>query len=128
MIVMKPNVLQLLKTPRNILIANIALSGNLLCLFTMPLAVMDMIHNYWPLGSGQVWQTKAFVKKLYLDLLFRKFCVKLTPPPRLRVSSSAPIQLSSSLLTGVKPVSNLKIINPLLSLTKSRQTLTFYAE
>ena len=48
---------QLLKTPRNILIANIALSDILLCVFTMPLSLLDMIHNYWPLGSGQVSPT-----------------------------------------------------------------------
>jgi hypothetical protein len=46
----------MLKTTRNILIANLALSNILLCLFTMPLTLLDLIHNYWPLGSGQVSQ------------------------------------------------------------------------
>ena len=45
---------QLFKTTRNILIANMALSDILLCVFTMPLTMLDLIHNYWPLGSGQV--------------------------------------------------------------------------
>ena len=44
----------MLKTTRNILIANMALSNIFLCLFTMPLTMLDLIHNYWPLGSGQV--------------------------------------------------------------------------
>ena len=44
---------KLLKTTRNILIANIAVADILLCLFTMPLSMLDMVHNYWPLGSGQ---------------------------------------------------------------------------
>ena len=44
----------MLKTTRNILIANLALSNIFLCLFTMPLTMLDLIHNYWPLGYGQV--------------------------------------------------------------------------
>ena len=52
--------MQLLKTPRNILIANIAVSDILLCVFTMPLSLLDMIHNYWPLGSGQVCINQCF--------------------------------------------------------------------
>ena len=44
----------MLKTTRNILIANMAMSDLLLCLFTMPLTMLDLIHNYWPLGKDQV--------------------------------------------------------------------------
>ena len=44
----------MLKTTRNILIANMAMSDLLLCLFTMPLTMLDLIHNYWPLGADQV--------------------------------------------------------------------------
>ena len=45
---------QMLKTTRNILIANMAMSDLLLCLFTMPLTMLDLIHNYRPLGADQV--------------------------------------------------------------------------
>ena len=45
------------KTTRNILIANMALSDLLLCMFTMPLTMLDLIHNYWPLGEEQVLLT-----------------------------------------------------------------------
>ena len=64
---------QLLRTPRNILIANIAVSDILLCVFTMPLSLLDMIHNYWPLGSGQVCQNDS-------QSLFKK---ELLAPPKL---------------------------------------------
>ena len=47
----------MLKTTRNILIANLALSNIFLCLFTMPLTMLDLIHNYWPLGEEQVLAT-----------------------------------------------------------------------
>ena len=36
---------QMLKTPRNILIANLALSNIFLSLFTMPLTLLDLIHK-----------------------------------------------------------------------------------
>ena len=59
---------QMLKTTRNILIANLALSNIFLCLFTMPLTMLDLIHNYWPLGSGQVSQ--KILQKLILFCYF----------------------------------------------------------
>ena len=46
----------MLKTARNILIANIAVSGLLLCLITMPLSVADLVTNHWDLTTKQVWQ------------------------------------------------------------------------
>ena len=45
------------KTTRNILIATMALSDLLICLFTMPLTMLDLIHNYWSLGEEQVLAT-----------------------------------------------------------------------
>ena len=55
------------KNTRNIFILNIALSDLLLCLVTMPLTMMDLIHHYWPLGSGQVNQINYLI-------LNRPFC------------------------------------------------------
>ena len=81
------------------MIANIAVSDILLCVFTMPLSLLDMIHNYWPLGSGQVSPTLVFI--LWGNILFfRKFCVNSALPPSLHASFSAPTQLPSSQLTG----------------------------
>ena len=41
-------------TPRNIFIGNLALSNLLLCVFTMPLTLADLLTNYWPLGPNMV--------------------------------------------------------------------------
>lgn len=65
----------------------------------MPLSLLDMIHNYWPLGSGQVCK-EGFVKTCRDLIFFRKFCVNWAPPPNRPVSSSALTQLPSSQLTG----------------------------
>ena len=46
--------LQVLLTARNIFIANLAISDLLLCLFTMPLAMMDIITKFWVLGPRMV--------------------------------------------------------------------------
>ena len=41
---------QVMLTSRNIFIANLALSDLLLCTFTMPLTLLDLLTKYWPLG------------------------------------------------------------------------------
>ena len=43
----------MLGVTRNILILNMAASNILLCMFTMPLSLMDLIHTFWPLDYGQ---------------------------------------------------------------------------
>ena len=45
---------QVLLTARNIFIANLAISDLLLCVFTMPLAMMDMVTKFWVLGPDMV--------------------------------------------------------------------------
>ena len=45
---------QVLLTARNIFIANLALSDLLLCTFTMPLTLMDIITKYWAFGQDLV--------------------------------------------------------------------------
>ena len=57
-------ILQMFKTTRNILIANMAVSDLLLCLFTMPLTMLDLIHNYWPLGENQVYCTEHSLHRI----------------------------------------------------------------
>ena len=44
----------MVKSTRNILIAHMALADLFLCVFTMPLTLVDLIHDWWPIGSGQV--------------------------------------------------------------------------
>ena len=41
-------------TTRNVFIANLAISDILLCAFTMPFTLVDVISNYWALGFNQV--------------------------------------------------------------------------
>ena len=48
--------LQVLLTTRNIFIAILALSDLLLCAFTMPLTLMDIITKYWAFGEDLVSQ------------------------------------------------------------------------
>ena len=50
---------------RNILIANLALSNIFLCSFTMPLSLLDLIHNYWPLASHQACTYHALIHNIY---------------------------------------------------------------
>ena len=46
---------QLLGTTQNILIMNLAVSNMFLCIFTMPITLLDLIHSFWPLKNGQVY-------------------------------------------------------------------------
>jgi neuropeptide Y receptor len=48
---------QVMLTTRNIFIANLAVSDILLCAFTMPLTLVDLITKYWTLGPDQVFFT-----------------------------------------------------------------------
>ena len=41
-------------TTRNVFIANLAISDILLCLFTIPLALVDIITAYWNFGPDMV--------------------------------------------------------------------------
>ena len=45
---------QVMRTTRNIFIVNMAVSGVLLCSFTMPLTLVDLLYKYWALGTDQV--------------------------------------------------------------------------
>ena len=46
-------------TTRNIFIANLAISDILLCSFTMPLTLADLVTNYWPLGQHMEYLCKV---------------------------------------------------------------------
>ena len=51
---------QVLLTTRNLFIANLAISDLLLCTFTMPLTLMDLLTMYWPLGEDMVSISRKF--------------------------------------------------------------------
>ena len=63
-------VFQMMKTPRNFLIVNMAISDMFLCVFTMPLTLLDIIHLWWPIGSAQVIRN---YKRLVRDLLKTRY-------------------------------------------------------
>jgi len=44
----------LLRTPRNAFIINLAVSDFLLCLVTMPLTLVEIVNDHWPLGDSVV--------------------------------------------------------------------------
>ena len=41
-------------TTRNVFIANLALADLLLCLFTIPLTLIDLVNKHWGLAPGMV--------------------------------------------------------------------------
>ena len=50
-------IVQVALTTRNVFIANLALSDLLLCCFTMPLTLVDLVTLYWQLGPDKVRNT-----------------------------------------------------------------------
>lgn len=40
-----------MRTERNMYIANLAVSDLVLCLFTMPFSLLEIVAKYWPLGE-----------------------------------------------------------------------------
>jgi hypothetical protein len=69
---------QVMRSTRNIFIVNMAVSGVLLCSFTMPLTLVDLLYKYWVLGTDQVDMTVSgallcsFTMPLTLvDLLYK---------------------------------------------------------
>jgi neuropeptide Y receptor len=50
-----------MRSTRNIFIVNMAVSGVLLCSFTMPLTLVDLLYKYWALGTDQVDMAVSWV-------------------------------------------------------------------
>jgi len=48
-----------LRTPRNAFIINLAVSDILLCLVTMPLTLVEIVNDHWPLGPDSVVSCKV---------------------------------------------------------------------
>ena len=69
------HLLQMPVTTRNVFIANLALSDLLLCCFTMPVTLADLVTLYWPLGPDKVQEidttAPATTVLLLLILLLR---------------------------------------------------------
>ena len=81
--------LQLLGSAQNILILNLAVSNVLLCVVTMPLNLVNIIHNFWVLGGGQVscdWWSWSHNTHLWLA----RTCCAACPAPPSPPSSCSP--------------------------------------
>ena len=74
---------QRLTTTRNVLLANMALSNLALCVFTMPLTLLDMLHHYWPLASGQEVLCKLTSHTQSTFVFFSSWSVMLIAVDRL---------------------------------------------
>ena len=58
---------QMAATTRNVFIANLAMADLLLCLFTIPLTLIDLVNKYWGLAPGMVRPSKIQESKLMHD-------------------------------------------------------------
>ena len=74
---------QRLTTTRNVLLANMALSNLALCAFTMPLTLLDLLHHYWPLASGQEVLCKLTSHTQSTFVFFSSWSVMLIAVDRL---------------------------------------------
>lgn len=72
-VVRKPS----MRTARNVFIINLAISDLLLCLVTMPLTLMELLTQYWPLGDtplacrmvGTLQATSIFVSTISITAI-----------------------------------------------------------
>lgn len=66
-----------MRTARNVFIINLAISDLLLCLITMPLTLMELLSQYWPLGDtpfvcrlvGTLQATSIFVSTISITAI-----------------------------------------------------------
>ena len=66
---------QVMLTTRNIFIATLAVSDILLCSFSMPLTLVDILTNYWTLGQNMAsWKSSLKHPESYVLLLQEILC------------------------------------------------------
>ena len=66
-----------MRTARNVFIINLAISDLLLCLVTMPLTLVELLSQYWPLGdqpflcklAGTLQATSIFVSTISITAI-----------------------------------------------------------
>ena len=75
--------MQRLTRTRNVLLGNMALSNLGLCVFTMPLTLLDLLHHYWPLASGQEILCKLTSHTQSTFIFFSSWSVMLIAIDRL---------------------------------------------
>ena len=68
---------QVMLTTRNIFIANLAISDILLCTFTMPLTLVDLLSKYWTLGENMEYLCKLIGTTQASCVFFSAFSIVL---------------------------------------------------
>ena len=68
---------QVMLTTRNIFIANLAISDILLCTFTMPLTLVDLLSKYWTLGEHMEYLCKLIGTTQASCVFFSAFSIVL---------------------------------------------------
>ena len=70
-------------TTKNIFIANMALSDMVLCLFTIPLTVLDLIHTFWPILVSTSITCQLLGSSQSVSLFFSSYAILLIAIDRL---------------------------------------------
>ncbi|XP_023334629.1 neuropeptide F receptor [Eurytemora carolleeae] len=82
-------------TSRNIFVANLALSDILLCSFTMPLTLIDLVSKHWPMGPGQEVLCKMMGTSQSTCIFFSAFSIVLIAVDRYQfIVNSTEVQIS----------------------------------
>ena len=109
-------------TPRNVFITTLAISDILLCTFTMPLTVIDILTKYWPWGPEMDILCKLIGTIQASCVFFSSFSILLIALDRYRfILHSTETQLSNTqafLASGLAFVLATTLSSPLLFITK----------
>merc|ERR1719323_679204 len=76
---------KILNTARNLFIVNLAVSNLLLCMFTMPLALTDLIHTYWPINDDYACLCRLTSSSQSAAVFFSSFSVMVIALDRMIV-------------------------------------------
>ena len=79
-----------MRTERNMYIANLAISDLVLCLFTMPFSLLEIVAKYWPLGewSGLLRAKSRFINSNQIPKHFLKLFLG-------RLSAEKPFEINT---------------------------------
>ena len=68
--------IQEMMTTRNVFIANLAISDILLCLFTIPLALVDILTAYWNFGQDMVGNQLLSSRSIEIYVMIVIICIE----------------------------------------------------
>ena len=119
-------------TPRNVFITTLAISDILLCTFTMPLTVMDLLGKYWPWGQEMLILCKMIGTIQASCVFFSSFSILLVSLDRYRfILHPAKTQLSNTqafLASGFAFLLSTTLSSPLFIITKLKTKTNFFTD